>query len=424
MEREYLATMTQQDMDLLVSITNVAKDILWLNGANMLNEPNPDLTLSGGLARSLMLEQPSLRFSILDIGPANQAGAKIRDIGQDVVKSLASHYYKDDREFISMNGLLYISRFGPDTRNNSTFQRRAGTLEESIRKLPLSSASPARLAIGKVGVTDSLHFQELCEPSTELPEGFIDVEVKAFGINAKDVYGMSGRVETLNATTSLEFSGIIKSIGPGDVQGLAIGDRVVVMAPNHLSTSARVPAWSAQKLLPDEDFGMMATLPVAYATALFAFYDRARLRADESVLIHSGAGALGMAAITIAQRIGATVYTTVGSQAKRDFVERELGVPSSHIFNSRDESFAADVKAATKGRGVDVVLNSLTGDLMHTSWACIAKFGRFIEVGKRELVDAGKLDMHKFLGNTTFTAFDLSELYYADDQYYRDIWIE
>lgn len=424
MEREFLATMTQQDMDALVSITNVAKDILWLNGANFLGDMNPDLTLSGGLARSIMLEQPSLRFSILDVGAADQAASQAQKTCQDVTRALATHYYKDDREFVSKGGLLYISRFGPDAAKNNTFQRRVGTLEESIREISLASASPARLAIGKVGVTDSLHWQQLSEPPTTPPGGFVDVEVKAFSLNAKDVYGMSGRVETLNATTSLEFGGIIKAVGPGDVQGLAPGDRVVVMAPNHFSTIERVPAWSACKLLPEEDFATMATLLVSYATSLFALYDRAHLRAGESILIHSGTGALGMAAITIAQRIGATIYTTVGSQAKRDYIEREFGIPSCNIFNSRDEKFAADVQAATRGRGVDVVLNSLTGDLMHTSWACIAKFGRFVEVGKRELVDAGKLDMHKFLGNTTFTAFDLSELYHAEDEYYRDIWIE
>lgn len=131
-----------------------------------------------------------------------------------------------------------------------------------------------------------------------------------------------------------------------------------------------------------------------------------------------------VAAIAIAQRIGAVVYTTVGSQAKRDFLIREMGMPDAHIFHSRDASFVAGVNKATAGRGVDVIINSLVGDLMHDSWACIAHFGRFVEVGKRELVDAGKLDMHVFLRNTTFTAFDLTELFFHEDQFYRDIWIK
>ncbi|KAI2779019.1 hypothetical protein F4815DRAFT_223543 [Daldinia loculata] len=86
-------------------------------------------------------------------------------------------------------------------------------------------------------------------------------------------------------------------------------------------------------------------------------------------------------------------------------------------------SFAKGVRTATGGRGVDSIINSLVGDLMHTSWDCLANFGRFVEIGKCELVDADKLQMSIFLKNTTFTAFDLSELFFREDQYCRDIWI-
>lgn len=222
----------------------------------------------------------------------------------------------------------------------------------------------------------------------------------------------------------LEFSGIVKSVGPGDVNGLQSGDRVVVMAPSYWSTMERVPAWCAHKMLPNEDFATMATIGVAYSTALYALKDRAYLRAGESIPIHSGAGSFGLAAISIAQKIGAVVYTTVGSPEKREFLEKELGVPSSNIFNSRDESFVADVKTATGGRGVHVVINSLTGDLMHASWGCVAKFGRFVEMGQRELADAGKLDTHKFLQNTTFTAFDYAALFHDEDPYYHELLIQ
>ncbi|KAL0265422.1 hypothetical protein SLS55_001389 [Diplodia seriata] len=142
----------------------------------------------------------------------------------------------------------------------------------------------------------------------------------------------------------------------------------------------------------------------------------------ESILIHSGAGAFGMAAITIAQRAGATVYTTVSTEEKAQLLVRELGLKREHIFHSRDASFVGDVGAVTGGRGVDVVLNSLVGDLMHASWECIANFGRFVEVGKRELMDAGRLDLAMFQRNATFTAFDLTELFWHDNQFYRDIW--
>ncbi|KAF9776934.1 hypothetical protein IL306_004816, partial [Fusarium sp. DS 682] len=120
--------------------------------------------------------------------------------------------------------------------------------------------------------------------------------------------------------------------------------------------------------------------------------------------------------------IGAIVYTTAGSDVKREYLINELGVPPSHIFNSRDSTFVQGIMDATEGRGVDVILNSLVGDLMHDSWHCLSDFGRFVEVGKRELIDAGKLDMSVFLRNATFTAFDLSELFYSQDHFRRSTW--
>ena len=144
----------------------------------------------------------------------------------------------------------------------------------------------------------------------------------------------------------------------------------------------------------------------------------------QTILIHSGAGAFGLASIAIAQQRGATVYTTVSTEDKKDFLVEELGVPRENIFQSRNTSFVDAVFAVTNGKGVDVVLNSLTGDLLHASWRCCANFGRFVEVGKRDIVDAGKLDMDVFSRNVTFTAFDLTELFYHEDQFYRDIWIK
>lgn len=424
-ETPFLSVMSAAEMDLLRCITNVVPDIIWLTGSNMLRiKSNPDMTLASGLSRALMLEQPSLRLSILDIGDdlhSTNSDAGKQTIFSNICKALVPRNSKDDKEFIQRDGLLYVSRFGPDADLNMLFSSRL----ESNRQQPsrtterLCDAAPAKLAMDKVGLMDTLHFEKVCEPASQPPAGFIDVNVKAVGINAKDVYSLTGRVETSNNATAHEFGGVVETVGEG-VGHIAPGDRVLVMAPNYFHTTIRVPAWSAQKLLRGEDFAKMVTIPVAYTTALYALLDRANLRAGETILIHAGAGAFGTAAIKVAQRVGAIVYTTVGSSAKREFV-MTLGVRESHIFHSRDASFVSGVDLATEGRGVDVVINSLVGDLMHDSWRCIAEFGRFVEIGKRELVDAGKLDMRIFLRSATFTAFDFSSLFFHKDAYYRNV---
>ncbi|KAI1321024.1 putative polyketide synthase [Xylariaceae sp. FL0255] len=423
-EHEILATITHKDLSYIQYITNNVRKVLWLNGANMLAQPNPSLSLAAGLSRAIMLEQPSLQFFVLDIGSMSLTQYELHWICKHVSTILFSAESKSqDSEFIMANHLLYISRFAPDPRNNFRYQERLGMHEPLQMKL-LSEVNPIKLSLGRIGILDTIHFKEVREPSYTIPRGYVEIEIKALSLNAKDVYAIYGRVETHAATTACEFSGVIKSIGPGETNNLRPGDRVVVLAPIHASTIVRVPAWSAHKILPGESFTTMASIPVAYATALYSLIDLAQLRRGESVLVHSGAGAVGLAAISIAQNLGAIIYTTVSSSSKQEFLSKRFGIPDSHIFHSRNVDFAGKIQSITQGKGVNVVLNSLTGDMMHAGWRCLAKFGRFVEIGKRELLDAGRLDMDMFLRNATFTAFDLEELFYHEEKHYRDILAE
>lgn len=406
LEHEFLATITQEDMNLLRYLTDTVSDLLWITGANMLGSPDPNLTLSSGLSRSLMLEQPSLRFCVLDIGRL----VNLEQIStfNNIKRALTVDPRIDDKEFVQVDGILYTSRFLPYDNMNSLFRRRM-KLEDPIQMESLSTAGPARLSISRPGVTDTLHFQQVRATETMPPAGFIDVEIKAVSLNAKDVYNISGHVETKRGTSSLEFCGVVRSVGLG-AGDLQVGDRVVVMAPNHFTTIERVPAWAAHKMLPGEEYKVVCTLPVAYSTALYALHDRGHLRAGESVLIHAGAGAFGTATINVAKMIGATIYTTCSSPAKRRYLIEELKIPAEHIFSSRDVSFAEDIKRVTEGRGVDLIVNSLVGDLMHASWEILANFGRFIEVGKRELTNVGKLQSEHmeplgFYGNRSILIF-------------------
>ncbi|KAI1348771.1 polyketide synthase-like protein [Xylaria sp. FL0043] len=413
MEVPFLATLSPKDLDLLHRLIDTFHNIIWLTGANMLAAPKPDLTLVHGLFRALQIERPSLRLGIMDIGWYNAISSHTPNFYNGLISALESFADDNESEFILSNGVIQVSRFEPDGNINPIFRRRTARETDKHEMMPLSDIGLAVLSVGNVGFTDSIYFQQVCEPSSQPSYGHVDVQVKAVSLNAKDIYAMSGRVETRSGTSALEFSGVITDVGPG-VSDIEVGDRVVVLKPNSFSTTERVPAWTVHKLLPGEEFAEMATLPTIYSSALYAVRDRGQLRAGESILIHSGAGAFGSAAITLAQRIGAVVYTTAGSEARRKFLIEHLNVHPTCIFNSRDDSFVAGIQSMTKGRGVDVVVNSLTGELMHASWRCVAPFGRFVEVGKREIVDDGRLDMQIFSRSTTFTAFDLSEMFYQE----------
>lgn len=139
----------------------------------------------------------------------------------------------------------------------------------------------------------------------------------------------------------------------------------------------------------------------------------------QTVLIHSACGGVGLAAIQIAQMYEARIYATVGNEEKTQFLMDNFGIPRNHIFNSRDESFTADLMRETDGEGVDLVLNSLSGELLHASWACVAQFGKMIEIGKRDLLGGGKIDMRHFLENRTYSCVDMDLLWVRREVFKR-----
>ncbi|KAI5924284.1 hypothetical protein F4810DRAFT_664633 [Camillea tinctor] len=146
-EREFLATMKQSDMDLLRVIARNAKDLLWLTGANMLGAPNPNLSLVNGLARCLMMEQLSLKFTVMDIGLSNNPKFDVKTTCDHVGKVLESGKGMSDKEFIQSKDILHIRRFYPDSKKNSLFRCRL-KMENPVEKSRLVAVGRARLSIG------------------------------------------------------------------------------------------------------------------------------------------------------------------------------------------------------------------------------------------------------------------------------------
>ncbi|THC99609.1 hypothetical protein EYZ11_000876 [Aspergillus tanneri] len=151
-------------------------------------------------------------------------------------------------------------------------------------------------------------------------------------------------------------------------------------------------------------------MPSVYITSIYCLVHLARLQKDESVLIHSACGGVGLAAIRVSQVIGAKIYATVGSEEKATYLMERFGIPRNQVFSSRNADFLPGILEETNGRGVDVVLNSLAGKLLHASWECVASFGRMIELGKRDFLSNGQLNMMPFGKNRAYFGFDLTQL--------------
>ncbi|KAF9728924.1 Type I Iterative PKS [Paraphaeosphaeria minitans] len=411
-----LSTITDEDMGRVKLMTDNAHSIVWVTRGNITEGGLPDMALVSGLARALVLEQPSLKIYTYDLDTCE---SDVDVTAQRLLSLLNQASRSPDFEFAQRRNVIHVSRFAPDEGLNAEFRSKQGL---HTTQMALKNAGNVRLDIKNVGQFDTLYYKQQ-EDSRSLLPSHVLLQVTSAGLNAKDFYLFGGKVEVPNATSSNEYTGIVVDVG-AEVTGFAHGDRVVVMAPSHFQTYQSVPHWACHKLEETDDLDVCATLPVVYSTAIYALEYRARLQRGETVLIHCGAGGVGMAAIQVAQQAGAEVFTTVSTKEKENYLVQTFGIKPSNIFSSRGTSFLEGVLSATNNRGVDVVLNSLTGDQLHAAWRCTAVGGRFVEIGKLDLTTAGRLEMDQFLKNTTFTAFDLAHLYNSDSEALSSAWTE
>lgn len=242
-----------------------------------------------------------------------------------------------------------------------------------------------------------------------LSEKEVLVNVHYAALNFKDVMVASGRISSeaypsatgfSGSSLGMEFSGT--DCNNNRVMGYTIGrgmaTEVSVLDPQFL--------WS----IPDSwSLREASTVPIVYATVYYALFIRGKLLPGESILIHSGAGGVGQAAIYICQSIGCIIYTTC-SDGKRDFLKNKFNLRDEQILNSRDTSFDENILRATDGIGVDMILNSLSEDKLKASINCLAVNGRFIEIGKYDILVNNNLDISKFGRNQSFEAVCLAHL--------------
>jgi NADPH:quinone reductase-like Zn-dependent oxidoreductase len=259
------------------------------------------------------------------------------------------------------------------------------------------------------GLMDTIAFDD--DPSavsatSDLSPDMVEVEPRAYGVNFRDVMVAMGQLH--ERVMGLECSGIIKRLGTEAAKrGYAVGDKVFCLLRGPFGSCVRVE-WTSIAHMPEGlNFEDAASLPVIFCTAYMCLIDIARLQRGQTVLIHAAAGGVGQAAIMIAKHLGLEIYATVGTAEKRALVMTKYGIPDDHIFSSRDASFAAGVLAATRGRGVDAVLNSLAGPLLQESFNVLAPFGHFLEIGKRDLEINSHLEMRPFTRQVSFSAFYL-----------------
>lgn len=307
-------------------------------------------------------------------------------------------------EFIVRNGHLLSGRLV----ENIEFDEKIRSMVSCQRKNePLGPGQRLALTVGTVGMLDTLQFVEDGRPvRVELGPEEVEVEVEAWAVSFRDVFLALGRLPA--DELGWDCAGVVARVGAGCT--LRPGDRVGLGARGAMRTHITTALNTTFRIPEGVSFQEAASFINPACTAYHCLVNVARLQKSEKILIHSAAGSTGQMAVWIAKHCGAEIFATVGSPEKKKLLTERFGIPASHIFYSRNSSFAQGVARLTGGSGVDVVLNSLSGDNLRATWDCIGAYGRFVEIGKADITTNSSLPMANFQNNVSFFAVDLYHL--------------
>lgn len=382
-----------------------AQGVLWVTAGATMTPNGPSTAIISGLARSLRSENAATKFVVLN---CSEDGQHLIDrIGQICRKVFLNNTPSGefDFEYMEQEGILCVPRVYENEKVEDIIVNH-GRLPTPEPQPFLQPGRALALKHDGTGLLSGLYFEDQMTAAHPLEDGKIRIDVKAMGVNFKDVVVALGQVE---GYLGHDCSGIVSEIG-GSVTNVGVGDHVCALGRETFSTTLECNALNAIRIPDEMTFPDGASIPAIFCTAYYSLVTIARLRQGESVLIHAAAGGVGQAAIMIAQTIGAEIYATVGHETKKEHLVAVYGLRSDRIFSSRSPHFGQQVREATDHTGIDVVLNSLGGELLRISWESLAKFGRFVEIGRRDIDRNSRLDMATFSKSITFASVDLEML--------------
>lgn len=373
-----------------------------------------------GMGRVVGSEHGELKSLLVDV-PSNVQGG----CGHEVIEELAGLLLGDtsEDEVVLRPGRRWVHRLGPAAPSPSSVASLVETsrVDDAIMDKPVAF----NLEVLSPGVLDSLAYLEVPRPSC----GPRDIEIKVVvsPLNFKDVMKALNLLPVtylentyIGAGLGLECAGYVTEVG-SEVEGFEVGDEV--WAPvtqggfrSYVRVDDRYVVPRVGRLAWEESVAF-----INYITAYQGLHRVGRLRQGERVLIHSATGGVGLAAVFVARWLGATIFATAGTEEKRQYL-RDLGV--EHVFDSRTLAFADEIMAVTQGKGVDVVLNSLSGEALLKSWEIVASYGRFVEIGKRNINEDTPLPMGVFDRNVSFAAIDIDLMMADNEVMFREIYFE
>jgi acyl transferase domain-containing protein/acyl carrier protein len=342
-----------------------------------------------GLCAVIALERHDLDCALIDLDPE----APMAD-GTDALYSEIRLASAEEKRIALRRGKRHAARLLP--------------LEIAPFKDPEadSRAEAWELKASKSGLIEELAHKPVPRP---LPgRGEMEIEVISVGLNFRDVLNALNALPGMETPLGGECAGRVTRVGHG-VEDFQPGDEVLAFALGAFRSFVTIPAQFAAIKPETLSFEEAASIPVVFLTADYGLHQLAGVTAGQRVLIHAAAGGVGLAAVQLCQQVGAEIYATAGSPKKRAFL-RGLGV--KHVMDSRSTAFAEEIRAGNDKRGIDVVLNSLTGEMIPKSLSLLRSGGCFLEIGKRDIWDVDRVN--RFRDDISYQPFDIGELALAD----------
>jgi NADPH:quinone reductase-like Zn-dependent oxidoreductase/acyl carrier protein len=315
-----------------------------------------------GMAKVIALEHPEFTCRRIDLSQRPQA-----DETRKLMNELTSGSTEDQVAF-GLTG-RYVSRLVSSAQITSVDRR---------NRLLVPANLTYRMDVSSRGTLDNLSILPLRR--RQPGKGQVEIRVRATGLNFKDVLNALGMYPGDPGPLGGEIAGEVVGIGKG-VTDLSPGDAVIAIAPGGFSQYVTVDMDMVAPKPRNLSFAEAATIPIVFLTSYYCLNHIAGMKKGDKVLIHAAAGGVGLASIQLAQQAKAEVFATA-SKGKWEFL-RSLGL--KNIMNSRTPDFDENIMAITGGKGLDIVLNSLSGEFIPKSLSVLGKEGRFVEIGKRDV---------------------------------------
>lgn len=403
------AVYTENDILPLVDIiknrvnANIETKIFVLTkGAYQIDKDTNILPLSSmftGFHRVFCNELPEFKPTLIDIS--------LNSYNLELLEKVLS-YNGTENEFCIRND-IFVSRLNRITHN------------EFDQFCPIQKVDYFE-AITTPGILENIKIIQKYLPPPKKEE--VQIKIESVGINFMNLMSALGIYPGKKdgfATLGIELVGTITQIG-AETSLHKIGDKVMGMGYHTMASHTNVnenAVIAIPKNISTED---ASTMPVAYLTAYYSIVHLGKLQKGEQILIHSATGGVGLAAIYIAKSLGAEIFATAGSAEKRRYLKESLGI--QHVYDSRNNDFYAQIKKDVEGKGLDMVLNSLSGEQMWYSLKLLGSFGRFVEIGKKDVYNNSKLGLEVFQHGLSYFMVDFEKILFEKPQLIQFLLLE